>query len=537
MKGSKLVKYWEGLPEEIRDLLIVGSIGKDHLLYTLSVCVNLAQNCEPTLKEKLSSLALEIQMALLEQYYYDRDVCNLVLNSESLTRILTPDVVDILKLIKKYSFFSSANTDLEWIVNNLIKQNINFKYFLQLRENLKKNGLDYSSICKLIEIKLPSPYHQFKERLLLDYFFEQNLAEELFPFFNYELKFSETDHYERFAKISYIKGDFDQAIYNWKNVLKSRPWNSNLILRLYDLLKGIGDEKCDLKGSIAICFYTYNKSESLNKALDSLFNSKMGEDFKVYVLLNGCTDNSREVVRSHQERMGYSKLDVIDLPINIGAPAGRNWLLSIPGVRASDWVIFLDDDIILPEDWLLKLGAAVRYYPDAAVWGCMIVRPDGHGPPQGVDWHFYINEKDGKGKNLSINNSHFDFHWSNFSYLRPAGHVTGCTHLFKTSHLQKIGGFDLRFSPSQFDDVDHDLRAWKENLKVIYNGHLRIEHFNLGVNKANSNGAIDISSSNFFKLANKYDRQELGVIKNNYMNALNEDFFKKVEFICRELDL
>ncbi|MFN3534227.1 MAG: hypothetical protein ACK4WB_02425, partial [Desulfatiglandales bacterium] len=82
MNGAKLAKYWEDLPEEIRDLLIMGSTGKNHLLYTLSVCVEIAQNCGPTLKEKLSSLALDIQMALLEQYYYDRDVCNLVLNNK-----------------------------------------------------------------------------------------------------------------------------------------------------------------------------------------------------------------------------------------------------------------------------------------------------------------------------------------------------------------------------------------------------------------------------------------------------------------------
>lgn len=41
-------------------------------------------------------------------------------------------------------------------------------------------------------------------------------------------------------------------------------------------------------------------------------------------------------------------MTVINVPVNIGAPAARNWLMKLSDVKACDWAIYLDDDILLP---------------------------------------------------------------------------------------------------------------------------------------------------------------------------------------------
>jgi hypothetical protein len=54
--------------------------------------------------------------------------------------------------------------------------------------------------------------------------------------------------------------------------------------------------------------------------------------------------------------------------------------------------------------------------------------------------------------------------------------VTGCCHLLTRKSLDAAGGFDLRFSPSQFDDCERDLRAAFAGQGCVYNGHCVVAH-------------------------------------------------------------
>ncbi len=47
-------------------------------------------------------------------------------------------------------------------------------------------------------------------------------------------------------------------------------------------------------------------------------------------LLNGCTDHSAAVVAKARERFPNNPVECIELPVNVGAPAARNWLLALP---------------------------------------------------------------------------------------------------------------------------------------------------------------------------------------------------------------
>ncbi len=63
-----------------------------------------------------------------------------------------------------------------------------------------------------------------------------------------------------------------------------------------------------------------------------------------------------------------------------------------------------------------------------------------------------------------------------FDYLRPCDSVTGCCHLFRAKTLEKSGGFDIRLSPSQYDDLEHDFRLLKDGGYAVYQGHLQVLH-------------------------------------------------------------
>lgn len=534
MGPTTLKEYWEGLPEQIRELLFLGSKGKNHLNTVIGFCGK-ALEVDQIQKDKISSLVLDIYLSLLEQYPWDREIVNLIKKNQTIFNQLIPYAQDCLRVFEEKNSQGLDNVNYQnpkELLHHIDPEHVDLSFFEMLERSLRFTSLDLDLIDMLTSKKFPHPYEGLKFRSMVDFMRDRIDGNHLISFFNLELHFTEADYFERLGNIFYILGDRDQTVYNWKKSLELRPWNSNLILQLYDIVKGIDREILKIQGKIAICFYTYNKAEKLGMSLDSLFASEI-MDSKIFILLNGCKDNSGEIVKTFQAKYGIDRLKVIALPVNVGAPAARNWLMTVPEVADSDYVVYLDDDIILPKDWLLRLGGAIKNYPEAAVYGCMILDPLSDVSAQGVDWQFYVGS-DGNLQGFGISSSHFSLPSSVFTYMRPAGHVTGCCHLFKKFSLKEIGDFDLRFSPSQVDDVDHDIRAWMLNRPVVYNGHLKIKHLNEpSLNPA----AIRLANINFYKLSYKYTSDEWRRIYQNYIKTIGNDMFKKICFLSDELKI
>jgi tetratricopeptide (TPR) repeat protein len=135
--------------------------------------------------------------------------------------------------------------------------------------------------------------------------------------------------------IAFMEGDRRRAIVCWLQHLSERPWNVNLILRLHDVMYGIDNLRRLPPGKISVCLYSYNKRDALCATLEKLVDSDLG-GAKLYVLINGSTDGSLEMVKNWQERLGRDRLTVISLPVNVGAPAARNWLMHHQEVINSD---------------------------------------------------------------------------------------------------------------------------------------------------------------------------------------------------------
>jgi hypothetical protein len=280
----------------------------------------------------------------------------------------------------------------------------------------------------------------------------------------------------RLGECEYRLGNRERALSLWREALVKRPWDVSLLLKAYDVAAGLDREVRPLDGPVDIFLYTFNKCVELDNALGALAGAGL-DSARVTVLDNGCTDDTAAVLARWRADLG-DRLEVISLPVNVGAPAARNWLMHRPGVEPHPWTVFLDDDAVVPEDWLGRLGSAVAAYPEAGVWGCKVV--DGERPHviQNADLHprpDYGGEGGFKPGEMS------DLHHQvpdagGFDYLRPCASVTGCCHLFRTGTLLESGDFDLAFSPSQFDDLDHDLRLVLEGRTAVYQGHLPVLH-------------------------------------------------------------
>lgn len=334
----------------------------------------------------------------------------------------------------------------------------------------------------------------------------------------------------------YRAGDVEAALSLWDAALLERPWLINLVLRVDGVRRG-HDRPGDVPaGRGAVLLYTWNKADCLPETLEALAGSALG-DALVIVLDNGSSDATPQVLDSFRSRLG-ERLMTVTLPCNVGAPAARNWLLTLPEVRACDWLVFLDDDAVVPNDWLRLFGTAMQHYPEHGVYGCRVVD---HAVPmvlQSVDLHLETGGPSGpEGGPLPVYQRHFrvsDLHHQEldfglFSYLRPCVSVTGCCHLFRREAIDRCGAFDVRFSPSQYDDLEHDIRHALAGDLPVYQGNLRVRHMKRSGRMSLGDPAQLYSSwANLFKLEKRYTAEQYAAVRELENRALLADYRKRV---------
>ncbi|GAB6036962.1 glycosyltransferase [Fundidesulfovibrio butyratiphilus] len=307
--------------------------------------------------------------------------------------------------------------------------------------------------------------------------------------------------------------------------VRADPWNVGALLRLHDILQELDQPGPPPPGGVAVCLYTSGKADELDATLAALAASNPRET-RFLVLDNASPDRTPEVLGAWSDRLG-EKLVAFRLPVNIGAPAARNWLMTRPEVRACAFTAYLDDDALVPPDWLGRFGTAVSAFPDAWVWGCLTADQAAPGRLQNADIHLEWERGDAPNPACLCAQ---DLDYGQFAYLRPSLSVTGCCHLFRTEALLAGGGFDIRFSPTQYDDLDHDLRQARAGGATIYQGHLKVLHARLsGALLHLDERATANSMANLRKLAAKHPPDALEALRRRDEDLLARDLARKRE--------
>ncbi len=242
--------------------------------------------------------------------------------------------------------------------------------------------------------------------------------------------------------------------------------------------------------NVAVCIYSYNKAELLAKTLLSLGKSNLGRA-RIYCLLNGCTDDSLERVKSMQSQLfAKNAFKIIALPVNIGAPAARNWLLSLPEVRSSEYVAFLDDDVEVPGNWLEGLVSTLHDHPSSGVAGVKVLNPGHPIRMQYLYRNIAVARNDLIRISLIVPNRNFDVGF--YDVVRSTVNVMGCCHVFSRKALDAVPFFDIRYSPSQMDDIAHDIHLVLAGFEVVYNGYIYcVHHQKSGIGRATSDVSLD----------------------------------------------
>lgn len=380
----------------------------------------------------------------------------------------------------------------------------------------------------------------------------------------------------------------EAALHLWHDLLKQRPWHVQLALRLHDCLFGHHLPCAAPAGPTAVLLYSWNKAADLHNTLLALEASH--DDITQLVCLNnGSTDTTADCINAWADRWGQ-RMHSIHLPVNIGAAAARNWLSALPEVQNLPFAAFVDDDVSLPPHWLRHLARAVEVQPRAGVWGCRIqdapattatawaAAPSPYGaiplspdfsavqPPtiQSGPLHLTLGfapltgtlPLPGQAHGPEAESAEMAFsplraHAEPFSvttmpplcadrgqwdYIRPCASVTGCCHLFRTASLQN-NGFSLNLSPSQYDDLEHDLRALRAGTLACYTGFCAGQHAKRSGQQAGGMSAAAFGSGlgNKYKLHGMFSEEDVYRMAQLETTTLETDLLQKLAVIDAQL--
>ncbi len=273
-------------------------------------------------------------------------------------------------------------------------------------------------------------------------------------------------------------GDRQAALEHFQRCLEQAAWHSSAALLASDLVLGRDQDLAPIPGALAVLLYSWNKAAELDQTLAALWASDLGQA-RILVLDNGSADATAQVLDAWQYRAG-ARLTRVDLPVNVGAPAARNWLAALPECREADYVAYLDDDVELPRDWLARFLSVAEEDEGIGVVGCKVLEP---GAPARIQY-LYRNVALARPDMFKLimhappgatDNGLYDF-------TRRTMSVMGCCHLLRGKALREVPGFDIRFSPSQGDDIEHDLAVCLAGWSVVYTGRVAcVHHQNSGV--------------------------------------------------------
>jgi GT2 family glycosyltransferase len=313
---------------------------------------------------------------------------------------------------------------------------------------------------------------------------------------------------QRAARCAALLGDRDAALSGLDTALARLPWHPNLLLSRHALAHPLPPAPVPTDARVAAAVYSWNNAARLGPTLAALEASDLGPA-RVLLLDNGSSDDTAALLDACADRLGRDRAEVVRLRVNVGAPAARNWLLTLPAARCADWVAFLDDDALPPPDWLGRLLAAGAAHPSAGAVGPKIVDAAAGSVLQSVDVH--LTPPPAQGSHLEFLDCLSGLPDAGlFDYVRPCLSVTGCCHLLRRSALDAAGAFDLRFSPSQLDDFERDLRAFLADIPCLYLGDLAVRHHHasaLGLRQSAARQGI--TRGNLFKLGHLHPRESV----------------------------
>ena len=209
----------------------------------------------------------------------------------------------------------------------------------------------------------------------------------------------------------------------------------------------------------SIVIPVHGRSDLTRACLESVAAHTDGVSFEVIVVDDASRDDTPALLRS------ANGVRVVTNPANAGFLRSCN-----AGARVARgrYVVFLNNDVIVRHGWLGALVRTADDQPDVGVIGARVVFPDGTLQECGSSvWRDGSTRQHGRGDDPGR---------PEFQAVRDVDYCSGACLLVRRELFETIGGFDDRFQPAYYEDVDLAFQARERGYRVIVQPEAVVEH-------------------------------------------------------------
>lgn len=200
---------------------------------------------------------------------------------------------------------------------------------------------------------------------------------------------------------------------------------------------------------VSVVVPTYDRGAALAETLAALGRCDYAADrWEAIVVDDGSNEDIGAIVERESERSGvrvsYLRQE------NSGPAAARNRGAS---EARGEFLIFIDNDIIVERDFLRRHIETLRTYPGCWVVGRVVHPPELRRTPFGryrdALWESFNDAAGGRG-------------------VVETGGITAANLSLPAADFARFGGFDERFTIASCEDWELGLRARRAGVKVMY---------------------------------------------------------------------
>lgn len=205
---------------------------------------------------------------------------------------------------------------------------------------------------------------------------------------------------------------------------------------------------------------TYNNSAIIYQCIQSILEQTQDIDFKLYVVDNGSTDKTPEIIKKHFQ----GQVNLIENGRNLGFGAGHNRVLT---QVQSDYHAIINPDITLSENTISQLCSYMEEYPDVLMTMPKILNDDGTEQflPKYCPSIRYVFVS--KLKPFRYLRKRYTRQEEMFTEPAETEFCTGCFFVIRTGLMKELKGFDSRFF-MYCEDADLSRRVRQRGKIMFY---------------------------------------------------------------------
>jgi GT2 family glycosyltransferase len=235
---------------------------------------------------------------------------------------------------------------------------------------------------------------------------------------------------------------------------------------------------------VSIIVVTYNRAEYTYECLESLL-AHAEVPAELLVVDNGSTDETVELL----SRLRNATVLVNDTNVGFGRACNQ-----AAARAAGEHLLFLNNDAALAPGCLSALHETLKADPRCGAVGGRLVWPNGRlQEAGGIVWDDGTAEAYGRGSSPFA---------PEFSYVREVDFCSGALLLVRRALFEELGGFDERFAPAYYEDVDLCLGIRRLGHRVLYQPGATVRHHEYG--SSASGDAAELMRRNQARFAEKW---------------------------------